>query len=302
MDDAATTGTIDSVDVLVDALDSWTARLFPDPPRGELMVAALRAEFGGDGRLLSGPAVASVEALARRFCRHLDLFFEPGGGLTPDVDPPGWPTVDPAEVRAAGGFVSQVRREPTGHGTLVLDQLAGVAAAAPFLRAAFAVLDGASGLVLDLRDNGGGDPATVGMVLDWLLGPEHVHFADVEYRDRVRQWWTPGSGVTTVPADVPVTVLVGRGTFSSAEGLAYFLQSTGRATVVGSVTRGAADHITPVVVLPSVRAHLAEAVYRDPRTGTNWEGTGVVPDVRCDDAEAPAVAHRVLRAARTPTG
>lgn len=70
---------------------------------------------------------------------------------------------------------------------------------------------------------------------------------------------------------------------------------------VGSVTRGAADHITPIVLGPQVRAHLAEATYRDPRTGTNWEGTGVTTDVRCDDTDAAAAARRVLRAARTPT-
>jgi hypothetical protein len=35
-----------------------------------------------------------------------------------------------------------------------------------------------------------------------------------------------------------------------------------------------------------VRAFLPEARVRDAVTGTNWERTGVVPDVACEPAEA----------------
>jgi hypothetical protein len=282
---------------LVDAVAHWTERLFPDPDRGQRMTATLRARFGAEPAPLTVASVAAVEAVARRYCRHLDLFFDPSGNLVADREPPGWPPVDPAVVRSAGGYVRCVRRRPDGVGSLRLDQLAPIGQAAPFLVAAFGLLDGATGLVLDLRRNGGGDPATVGMVLDWLLGPAQIHFADVVRRESTRQWWTPGGSLWKVDPGVPVAVLVGRGTFSSAEGLAYFLQSTGRATVIGAVTRGAADHITPLVLGPHIRAHLAEAFYRDPRTGGNWEGTGVVPDIRCVEESAAEVAHRALTAA-----
>ena len=75
---------------------------------------------------------------------------------------------------------------------LALDGLDGVHIAAPYLKAAFALLRGARGVVLDLRRNGGGDPGTVTLVLDWLLGGEPTHISDVIYRDRTRQWWTTG--------------------------------------------------------------------------------------------------------------
>jgi hypothetical protein len=40
-----------------------------------------------------------------------------------------------------------------------------------------------------------------------------------------------------------------------------------------------------------VRAILPEARVRDAITGTNWEGTGVVPDIECEQAEGltPAI-------------
>jgi C-terminal processing protease CtpA/Prc len=84
----------------------------------------------------------------------------------------------------------------------------------------------------------------------------------------------------------PVSVLVGERTFSSGEALAYHVQSQGRARLVGQRTPGAADHITPVRVGRHVRALLPEARVRDAVTGTNWERTGIVPDVPCEPAEA----------------
>jgi len=168
--------------------------------------------------------------------------------------------------------------------------------AAPFLEAAFVLLRGASAVVLDLRRNGGGDPGTVALVLDWLLGERPTHISDVSYRDRTRQWWTTGRlGELALPAGTPVAVLISGRTFSSGEALAYHIQSQGRARLVGERTPGAADHITPVRVTSDVRAFVPEAVVRDAVSGSNWEGMGVVPDVACDAAEALDAALEVLR-------
>jgi peptidase S41-like protein len=281
---------------LVSGLNAWIDRLFPDGDRGARLARALEERFGDDARPVTDPLCREVEAVAHGFSRHLALEYVAAGSLVPDTEPPGWPPQDPREVRLRAGSVGQVTRRPDGVGLLALDGLDAVHLVAPYLEAAFALLRAARGVVLDLRRNGGGDPGTVTLVLDWLLGAEPTHISDVIYRDRTRQWWTTGRLADLAPPpETPVCVLIGERTFSSGEALAYHLQSQGRARLVGQRTPGAADHITPVRVSRHVRALLPEARVRDAVTGTNWEGAGVAPDLAC----APEAA---LQAAITALG
>jgi Peptidase family S41 len=281
---------------LTAGLCGWLDRLFPDHDRGERLQRALRERFGDDSRAVDAGLCAEIETAAHAFSRHFALEYLADGSLVPDRDPPGWPPQDPAEVALRAGSVGEVRRLPDGIGVLALDSLDNVHLAAPYLEAAFALLRGASGVVLDLRRNGGGDPGTVALVLDWLLGEPPTHISDVIYRDRTRQWWTTGRlGMLALPPSTPVAVLISGRTFSSGEALAYHIQSQGRARLVGERTPGAADHITPLRLTSDVRAFVPEAVVRDAVTGSNWEGTGVVPDVACDAAEALDAALAGLR-------
>jgi hypothetical protein len=281
---------------LTAALCRWIDRLWPDAARGELVAGELRDAFGRDGSPIDAESCAAVQAVANRRSRHLELAFEPGAVAEPDSSAPGWPPPDPVAVASRAAAVSAVERRPDGIAVIRLDDLDPVQLAAPYLEAAFALTRGAAGLVLDLRRNGGGDPGTIAMVLDRVSGGPPRRFADVVYRDRVRQWWTPGlAGASARPPGTPLGVLVSSRTYSSGEALAYHLQQQFGAVVVGETTRGAADHITPVRVVRQVVAYLPEAYVVDASTGTNWEGRGVVPDVACQAGEAEEVAARRLR-------
>jgi hypothetical protein len=283
------------VDELVARLLGWVDRLWPDPPRAAEVAAGLRSAFGGDTRPVDAAVCAEVQAVANRWSRHLELAFEPDGDGVPDTDPPGWPPPDPAAVARRAAFVSGVVRRPDGFAMLRIDNLDAVELAAPYLEAAFRLAAGAAGVVVDLRANGGGDPGSVALVVGWVACGPPRRVSDVVYRDRVRQWWTPGRpAAAAVPPGTPVAVLVSGRTYSSGEALAYHLQQAG-AVVVGEATRGAADHITPIRLHRTVQAYLPEAYVVDAVTGTNWEGRGVVPDVRCAAAEAADVAAERLR-------
>jgi len=268
--------------------------VMPAGDRRDRLTADLETTFADVPSPLDEEGCRAVQACAQRHARHLELHYHPGRAPEPSDETGGWPPPDPPHVRAQAAGVTTVSRR-AGAWILQLDGLEPLALAQPYLEAAFALAAGASRLVLDLRGNGGGDPATVALIAGRLLGDDAQHLSDVHYRDSVRQWWTtdlpPGTALTQ-----PLAVLVSGHTYSSAEALAYHLQSHRRATVIGHPTRGAADHVTPVWLTPEVLGFLPQAEVRDTHTGGNWEGRGVVPEIACPVEESLEVALRHLSA------
>ncbi len=91
-------------------------------------------------------------------------------------------------------------------------------------------------------------------------------------------------------------VLTSSHTFSAAEELAYDLQQLGRAVVVGERTRGGAHPREGWTVHPHLDASIPIGRAVNPASGTNWEGTGVQPDVSCAPGDALDRAHTLARA------
>ncbi|GAA4608088.1 hypothetical protein BJY16_006663 [Actinoplanes octamycinicus] len=257
-------------------LVGWLHRLMPPGPRLDRLAADLGETFAGRPEPVDAATCREVEARAQLHSRHLELRFDPEGTATPDTESRGWPPVDRGEVLARAAGVREVRREADGTFVLRLDTLDPVEHAAPFVEAAFALARGATRLVLDLRGNGGGDPGTVALIAEHLLGDHAQPLSEVTYRDRRRQWWTRARPAGSA-LDQELTVLVGAGTYSSAEALAYHLQVRGRARIVGEASPGAADHVTPVQLTAQVHGILPEGTVIDAVSGANWEGVGVRP-------------------------
>ncbi|MFJ4187184.1 S41 family peptidase [Kitasatospora sp. NPDC089509] len=160
--------------------------------------------------------------------------------------------------------------------------------AAQPLAAALSLVAPARALILDLRRNTGGDPNTVAFVCGYLLdGRTHLNTLLSRQGELAEQSWTP----PYVPgarfgADKPVYVLTSGDTFSAGEELAYDLQQLGRAETVGEATRGGAHPRDGWTVHPHLELSVPVARAVNPVSGTNWEGTGVRPDVPCDAGEA----------------
>jgi C-terminal processing protease CtpA/Prc len=153
----------------------------------------------------------------------------------------------------------------------------------------------ARALIVDLRNNQGGEPETVAFVASYLFDPTPVHLGDIYRRDTdtTQQFWTarelPGKRFGGAK---PVYILTSKKTFSGGEDLAYSLQAIKRAQVVGEQTAGGAhpcdaysiDDVFYIVV-PWGRSI-------NPVTKTNWEGVGVTPDVAVPADQALEEAHR----------
>jgi hypothetical protein len=161
--------------------------------------------------------------------------------------------------------------------------------------AAMTFLAHTDALIIDLRQNGGGSPGMVALLCSYLFAGERKHLNDLAWRgpegERVEQWWTLPHVAGRRYLEKDVYVLTSKRTFSAAEEFTYNLQALKRATVVGETTGGGAhpggpqpisDHF--VIWVPSGRAI-------NPITKTNWEGTGVKPDVEVPADQALATAH-----------
>jgi Peptidase family S41/N-terminal domain of Peptidase_S41 in eukaryotic IRBP len=231
----------------------------------------------------------------------------PGPGVPgPEVPGPAVPGRGPearrAEMRNRGRLdnfgIRRVERLDGNVGYLDVHRIAMPANAGPAIAAAMELVAGTYALIIDLRRNGGGAVDGVVFWCSYLFDERPTHLNDIFHADtgETRQFWAlpyvPGSRYT----DKPVYVLSSSHTFSGGEDFCYTLQALGRATVIGETTGGGAHPTRPFPISPAVHIAVPFARSVNPVTGTNWQGTGVVPDVAVPEDQARDVAYaRALR-------
>jgi hypothetical protein len=157
--------------------------------------------------------------------------------------------------------------------------------------AAMASLNHSNALIFDLRDNGGGYPAMVSLVAAYLF--DHPEYMYNPRENPTERSWTQSPVPGNLLADKPVYVLTSATTISGAEQFSYDLKMLKRATLVGETTRGGAhagvwhridDHFG--IAIPELKAI-------NPYSKTDWEGTGVEPDVKVKAADALMTAEKL---------
>lgn len=222
------------------------------------------------------------DAFMARFNRDLDVYDGHFHFERPGVEDTGddWLTAWRAESRKVNAGVREVRVLEGNVGYLRLSSFYPWDLAGPKLKAAFALLAETDGLILDLRQNGGGDDQTAGQLAGAFLGPDVTAVQDVDMRGRKEADPLPKLDLPRYPADRRVAVLVDRRSASASEFVAYSLQAAGRAKVIGSRSGGAAhllDDPIPVAGGYAIMVPNARPINRT--TGGNWEGRGVRPDM-----------------------
>jgi hypothetical protein len=124
-------------------------------------------------------------------------------------------------------------------------------------------LKNADAIIIDVRSNGGGDSDAADYFGKALIDPNKGK---------------------------PIYILVDGHVASAAEAVAYGAQAAKEAVVVGSTTYGAANNNKKVPIAP---AFVLSVSYNRPInaiTKTNWEGTGVIPDIPVAGSVALEVA------------
>jgi retinol-binding protein 3 len=224
--------------------------------------------------------------------KHMRMQFSPDPIPDRKLDEPPSPAEQARfhqQMKFWNARLQKVERLDGNIGYVRLDGFTPVAEAAPRIAAAMTLVADTAALIIDLRWNGGGDPATVALLVSYFYDAgDDQHVNDIYWRpdNSTRQFWTSFDVAGRRYPDKPVYVLTSKRTFSGAEEFAYDLQSLKRATLVGETTGGGAHPGGPEKVHANFAINIPRGRSINPITKTNWEGVGVKPgvDVPADTA------------------
>ena len=204
----------------------------------------------------------------------------------PERGPQREPTAEEREERKRSltwsnhGF-AKVERLPGNIGYLEFYNFMDEELGADTVAAAMNFINGTEALIIDMRKNGGGNPAMVALICSYLFGPEPVHLNDLYWREgnRTDEFWTRKEVAGKRYLNKDVYVLTSKRTFSGAEEFTYNLKNLKRATIVGETTGGGAHPGGGFRITENFGMFVPTGRAISPITKTNWEGTGVTPDV-----------------------
>jgi len=142
-------------------------------------------------------------------------------------------------------------------------------------------------IIIDLRDNGGGG-GTAGNLLMSYFFDKKVPFTGAYSREtgKITKSWSLDEVPGKKRPDVDLYILISKRTFSAAEDFSYTLQALDRATIVGEPSKGGAHPVDVIIVKGDILTQVSIGNSVNPLTGSNWEGTGVIPDIRIDAVNA----------------
>jgi hypothetical protein len=274
--------------VVVDSIARLIERVYTAPDTGRMIGDRLRRRVAaGAYRALTQPQ-AFAEAVGE------DMRAVNGDKhLRVTVGNPG------ARPRPAGAAATRQGFEPVERlrgnvGNLRLTgPMSGSPAALDAATSALRELATADAVILDLRGVPGGSGEMSNHIISHFTAPD---LPSLVVYDRITGQRRIRHTLSTVPGprrtDVPLYVLVDRRTFSAGEDLPFVLQSLGRATIVGERTGGGGRNNMFVPVGHGLTASVTFTRVSDPKTGREWEGVGVQPDLPVPADQALDAAHR----------
>jgi retinol-binding protein 3 len=302
-----------------EAIDTLVAKLndhyvFPDTARQLAAMLRQRQHEGKYDRITDGKQLAKQltdDLMGVAHDLHMEVLFS--RGPVPDFNAGGPPPASQAEWEQRAGLarrlIMDVRLRMMNYGVDKVDHLSpnigylkvsgfppSFLVAAKYGEAMDKLAD-TDGLIVDLRDNGGGGPQAVALLVSYFVD-QPTRLTDMWDRDSgitIQQWTDDKLAGKRYGGKKPVFILAGPGTMSAGEDFTYTMQALKRATVIGERTWGGAHPTRPyrlgehfVAVIPSRRSI-------SPITHTNWEGVGVIPDIAAKPDDALAMAQDLLQ-------
>ena len=258
------------------------------PERGKELAAKVRSDFASGKYDSATTPKALAEAVTKEFAaandRHLYV------RLQSEVQQARGPAAPKNQ-----GFRSVQRLEPN-LGYLDIGMFVEGAEAQAMTDAAMAFVQGTDAVIVDVRRCPGGSGQQVAYLASYFVGPEPLVLLNRFHRPsgRTSQSVTGDVKGKRMP-DVPLYILTSPGTGSACESFAFSLQQHGRAKVIGATTGGGGYNNAMVPLGHGLVFSVSIGSVSHPKTGKNWQGTGVQPDVA-------TTADKALDAARAAAG
>lgn len=143
-------------------------------------------------------------------------------------------------------------------------------------------------IIIDLRYNSGGEEKMVRYLASYFFAePTLLTIRYFAKQDSIVQSWTDSYTPGKKLIDKDIYILTSSNTASGAEAFTYILKNYDKATIIGENTRGAA-HWVEYFYYSTLKIEIKLPVARpiNPVSKTNWEKTGIKPDIEIPEHKA----------------
>ncbi len=163
------------------------------------------------------------------------------------------------------------------------------------ISSALKFLSNTSAIIIDLRDNYGGSPDMVSQIESYFFNVK-THMNDLINRSAkdTTFFYADPKKADSLNLLMPLYILTSHNTFSGAEDFSYGMQKANRAIIVGEPTGGGAHPQKPFSAGQGFVISIPYARSLSPVTNTDWEGTGVIPDVKANAQKALLTAQQLI--------
>ncbi len=154
-------------------------------------------------------------------------------------------------------------------------------------------LKGTQSIIIDLRANRGGYASMSDLIYSCFF-PEPILLNTIICRKDKSQVKNYSYRVEGLNFKQDLYILIDAESYSAAEGFAYTMQKHGRALLIGEKTAGGAHSSDRLVVWDYFAIQLPVIYTEHPITKSDWEGTGVIPDIKAGKEKAMDIALKLI--------
>ncbi|MDO5968524.1 S41 family peptidase [Flavivirga aquimarina] len=218
--------------------------------------------------------------------KHFALLYRPNFLKNVDSKKDQQKLFDEINRRWNFGFET-VKRLPGNIGYIEYTGFAEPNSSKETLAAAMNFLANTNSLILDVRNNRGGDEGMLLLLCSYFFDKKEI-LSKVYYRynNKTILSKTKKKVLGKKYLNKPVYILTNKNSFSAAESISYHLQNRGIATIVGETTSGAANPVDMFVINNEFLFFVPNGNVSDIKTNTNWEHTGVKPNYQIPEIKA----------------